>query len=133
LNNRHVRIVCAASAHVNVSVFYQPLTPPTGLGLLASPRGGFPRSGGAWLGRSQKDGLPSCCGGGGHMRRFKGLNCAAEKGAARSLPLSSRERDMDAKSSDPEGQHVGCPSLPAALPSGAFSMWMRVGGGRVIR
>ena len=45
------------------SILYQPLTPTTGLGLLASPRGGFPRSGGAWLGRSQKDGLPSCRGG----------------------------------------------------------------------
>src|SRR6516165_10525140 len=39
LDNRRVEIVCAASAHVNVSVFYQPLTPPTGLGLLAlAPR-----------------------------------------------------------------------------------------------
>jgi hypothetical protein len=32
----------AASARVNVSVFYQPLTPPTGLGLLTSLRGGVP-------------------------------------------------------------------------------------------
>src|SRR5262249_7131610 len=38
LNNRHVEILCAASAHVNVSVSYQPLTPPTGLGLLACSR-----------------------------------------------------------------------------------------------
>jgi len=37
----HVGIVCADSARVNVSVFYQPLTPPTGLGLLALPRDGF--------------------------------------------------------------------------------------------
>src|SRR5258708_30517040 len=37
-----LRILCAASAHVNVSVFYQPLTPPTGLGLLTSLRGGVP-------------------------------------------------------------------------------------------
>src|SRR5215470_7599424 len=59
---REVRLArgCAASARVNVSVLYQPLTPPTGLGLLASlPRRGFSRSGSAWLGRSQKDGLPS--------------------------------------------------------------------------
>src|SRR5262249_9006522 len=64
LDNRHVGIVCAASAHVNVSVLYQLLTPPAGLGPLASPRGGFPfRSGSAWLGRSQKDGLPSYRGG----------------------------------------------------------------------
>jgi|SRR6516162_4543251 len=38
LNNRDVEILCAASARVNVSVLYQPLTPPTDLGLLASPR-----------------------------------------------------------------------------------------------
>src|SRR5262249_46477834 len=37
LDNRHVEILCAASARVNVSVPYQPLTPPAGLGLLASP------------------------------------------------------------------------------------------------
>jgi hypothetical protein len=42
LNNRHVEILCAASARVNVSVFYQPLTPPTGLGLLTWLRGGVP-------------------------------------------------------------------------------------------
>jgi hypothetical protein len=30
-------ILCAASARVNVRIFYQPLTPLTGLGLLASP------------------------------------------------------------------------------------------------
>jgi hypothetical protein len=36
LDNRHVRIVCAALARVNVSVFYPPLTAPTGLGLLAA-------------------------------------------------------------------------------------------------
>jgi len=35
---RHVEIVCAALARVNVSAFCQPLTPPTDLGLLASPR-----------------------------------------------------------------------------------------------
>jgi len=63
LDNRHVEILCAASACVNVSVFYQPLTAPTALGLLGvAPRRGFSRSGSAWLGRSQKDGLPTCCG-----------------------------------------------------------------------
>src|SRR6266581_2959634 len=39
-DNRHV-VLCAASAHVIVSVFYQTLTPPTGLGLLALLRGGL--------------------------------------------------------------------------------------------
>src|SRR5262245_61822251 len=56
---RHVEILCAALARVNVSVLYQLLTPPNGLGLLASPSRQVPfRSGSAWLGRSQKDGLP---------------------------------------------------------------------------
>jgi hypothetical protein len=65
---RHIEILCAASARVNVSVLYQPLTPPSHLGLLASPRGGFLlRSGSVWLGRSQKDGLPFYRGG----RRFR--------------------------------------------------------------
>src|SRR5262252_4914784 len=58
---RHVEILCAALARVNVSVLYQLLTPPNGLGLLASPSRQVPfRSGSASLGRSQKDGLPSC-------------------------------------------------------------------------
>jgi hypothetical protein len=49
LDNRHVEIVCAASARVNVSVFYQPLTAPTGLGLLSvAPRRGTSRSGSAF-------------------------------------------------------------------------------------
>jgi hypothetical protein len=38
----HVGIVCAASAHVNVRTFYQPLTALTGLGLLGiAPRRSF--------------------------------------------------------------------------------------------
>jgi hypothetical protein len=39
---------------------YQPLTAPTGVGLLgvSAPRRGSSRSSSAWLGRSQKDGLP---------------------------------------------------------------------------
>src|SRR5262249_40596482 len=92
LDNRHAEIVCAASAHVNVSILYQPLTAPARLGLLASPRGGKSRSGSAWLGRSQKDGLPSCRGwevsfaGQGHRLAHRG-------GAASSLPLSKRERE----------------------------------------
>jgi len=40
--------------------FTNSLTPPTGLGLLASLAAGFSRSGSARLGRSQKDGLPTC-------------------------------------------------------------------------
>src|SRR5215469_2605214 len=40
--------------------FTNALTPPTGLGLLASSlAAGNSRSGSAWLGRSQKDGLPT--------------------------------------------------------------------------
>jgi len=41
--------------------FTNSLTPPSGLGLLASPRQETPRSGSVWLGL-QKDGLPSCRG-----------------------------------------------------------------------
>src|SRR5207244_12517965 len=39
VNDPHVEILCAASTRVNVRIFYQPLTPPTSVGLLASPRG----------------------------------------------------------------------------------------------
>src|SRR5262245_49643912 len=43
--------------------FTNSLTAPTGFGLLTSLRGGFShRSGSAWPGRSQKDGLPSARG-----------------------------------------------------------------------
>src|SRR5262249_43769366 len=53
--------------------FTKSLTPPTGLGLLGvAPRWAFSRSGSAWLGRSQKDGLPTCRG--GHALRFKAIN-----------------------------------------------------------
>ena len=34
------------------------------------------------------------------MRRFKAINSRTEEGAAWSLPLSNRERDMDAKTRD---------------------------------
>src|SRR5215471_11842278 len=72
--------------------FTNSLTPPARLGLLASPpRAGFSRSGSAWLGRSQKDGLPTCRG--GSYQRFKAINLRTEEGAAWSLPLSNRERE----------------------------------------
>ena len=66
--------------------FYQPLTAPTGLGLLrVAPRRGFSRSGSAWLGRSRKDGLPTRC---GDMRiTVQGHQLAQQGGAAWSLPL----------------------------------------------
>src|SRR5262249_12241913 len=62
LDNRYVEIVCAASARVNVSVFYQFVDTtnrpwPTSVALC----GGESRSGSAWLGL-QKDGLPACRG-----------------------------------------------------------------------
>ena len=69
--------------------FTNSLTPPTGLGLLASPRAaGNSRSGSAWLGRSQKDGLPSCRAGGDISFAVQGHRLALE-GAAWSLPLSN--------------------------------------------
>jgi hypothetical protein len=77
-----LRDVSAMSAY-----FINPLTPPTGLGLLASPTAaGSSRSGSARLGCSQKDGLPSRsralmrCRAQGHRLPHRG-------GAAWSLPL----------------------------------------------
>src|SRR5262245_17712799 len=84
-------IVGAARIRVNVRIFYQALTSPTGLGLLASPAAGSPRSGSAWLGRSQKDGLPAARGE-VHYRRLKTID-SRWGGAAWSLPLSNRERE----------------------------------------
>src|SRR5262249_12998974 len=53
--NRHIAERASMSAY-----FTNALTPPTGLGLLASSlAAGNSRSGSAWLGRSQKDGLPT--------------------------------------------------------------------------
>src|SRR5262249_53960736 len=64
--------------------FANSLTPPTGFGLLTSLRGGFShRSGSAWPGRSQKDGLPSARG--ESRQRFKAIN-SRTGGAAGSLP-----------------------------------------------
>src|SRR5262249_28776779 len=98
LDNRHVEILCAASAHVNVSVLYQPLTPPTGLGLLASPRGRqIPvgqRVARSFLERWPAD-LPRDI-----SLPVQGHQLAHRGGAAWSLPLSNRERDMDARTRD---------------------------------
>src|SRR5262245_46118649 len=84
LDNRHVEIVCAASARVNVSVFYQFVDTtnrpsPTSVALC----GGESRSGSAWLGRSQKDVLPR---GGRRFIRGQGYQLAHTGGAAWSLP-----------------------------------------------
>src|SRR5262249_36429247 len=73
LDNRHVEIVCAASARVNVSVLYQFVDSanwPWPTGVLAAST--F-RSGGAWLGRSQK---MACrlAREGKHSQRFKAIN-----------------------------------------------------------
>jgi hypothetical protein len=85
-DNRHVEIVCPASAHVNVSVLYQfvdsakPRWPTS-----VAPRRLLLRSGSAWLGRSQKDGLPSCRG--VNATAVQGHQLAHRGGAAWSLPL----------------------------------------------
>jgi hypothetical protein len=85
-DDRHVEIFCAASARVNVRIFYQPLTAPTGLGLLGvTPRRGFSRSGSARLGRSQKDGLPTCRG--GYAFRFKAINSRTGEGQPGRCPF----------------------------------------------
>jgi hypothetical protein len=84
--NRHVEIVCAASARVNVRIFYQPLTAPAGLGLLGvASRRGFSRSGSARLGRSQKDGLPTCRE--GYAFRLKAINSRTREGQPGRCPF----------------------------------------------
>jgi hypothetical protein len=72
--------------------FTNSLTPPTGLGLLASPRGGF-SFGRAACGSvaPRKMACRSAAGGSACSRRFKAINSRTEEGAARSLPLSNRE------------------------------------------
>jgi hypothetical protein len=66
--------------------FTNALTPPTGLGLLASLAAGLFRSGSAWLGRSQKDGLPTCregpCG-----KKVQGHQLAHREGQPRRCPF----------------------------------------------
>ena len=72
--------------------FTNSLTPPTRVGPLASlSRREFFRSGSAWLGRSQRDGLPSAA----RVEMFSFAvqgHRLARRGAAWSLPLSNRER-----------------------------------------
>jgi len=68
--------------------FTNALTPPTGLGLLASPlAAGNSRSGSAWLGRSQKDGLPSCRAGGRHFIRGSRPSTRAQGGQPGRCPF----------------------------------------------
>jgi hypothetical protein len=95
-NNRHVGIFGAAQIRVNVRIFYQSVDTadrawPTSI---APQRVSF-RSGSAWLGRSQKDGLPPRPGLREHSS-VQGHQLALE-GAAWSLPLSNRERGMEVK------------------------------------
>jgi hypothetical protein len=90
-NNRHVEIVCAASAHVNVSVLYQFVDPANWpWPIRVALRQGLSRSGSAWTGRSQKDGLPSCR---GRVSYGSRPSTRAQGGAAWSLPLSNPERE----------------------------------------
>ena len=80
----------APRQHTSMSAYFtNSLTAPRSLDLLTSPRGGFLlRSGSARLGRSQKDGLPSCRAGGDISFAVQGHRLALE-GAAWSLPLSN--------------------------------------------
>jgi hypothetical protein len=62
------------------------LTAPTGLGLLGvASRRGFSRSGSARLGRSQKDGLPTCRE--GYAFRFKAINSRTREGQPGRCPF----------------------------------------------
>jgi hypothetical protein len=84
LDNRHVEIVCAASARVNVRIFYQPLTAPTGLGLLLTlpPRQASP-SVGQRAARSLPERWPAVLSrGDAHSQRFKAIDSRTEEGAA---------------------------------------------------
>ena len=64
LDNRHVEILRAALARVNVSVLYQFVdTANRPWPTWRHSAAGLFRSGSAWPGRSQKDGLPTCRGG----------------------------------------------------------------------
>jgi len=80
--------------------FTNSLTPPTGLGLLASPsrRVSF-RSGSAWLGRSQKDGLPPRCGRDCRHSGSRPSTRAQGRGSLVAAPFKSGA-GMDAKSRD---------------------------------
>ena len=93
LDNRHVEIVCATSARVNVSVLYQFVDTanrpwPTSV----APRR-FSPSVGQRVARSLPERWPAVPAAGGRMRRFKAINSRTEEGAAWSLPLSNRERE----------------------------------------
>src|SRR5262249_30354959 len=97
---------------------YQPLTPPTGLGLLASPRGGaFSRSGSAWS-RSLPERWPAVLAAGRHgFIRLKAIN--SRTGAGRSLPLLNRGGG--------NGRQVARPRF-ALLPVAVLRS-LRLGGG----
>src|SRR5262249_16812276 len=85
--------------------FTNSLTPPTGLGLLASLAAGFSRSGSARLGRSQKDGLPK-----GDALRFKAINSRTGRGSPVAAPFN-RERQWTPR-------HA---TLPFSPPSRSFA------------
>src|SRR5262249_18024955 len=79
--------------------FTNSLTPPAGLGLLASPSRQVPfRSGSAWLGRSQKDGLPSCRG--GVVSAVQGHQLAHRRGGSLVAAPFESGAGMDAKTRD---------------------------------
>ena len=81
----------ARRQHTSMSAYFtNSLTPPTSLGLLASPSRQVPfRSSSAWLGRSQKDGLPSCRGEHGFYR-FKAINSRTGEGQPGRCPFLIR-------------------------------------------
>src|SRR6516165_3177901 len=78
----------ARRQHTSMSAYFtNSLTPPTGLGLLALPRGRESRSGSAWLGRSQKDGLPTYRG--IFHYGFKAINLRMRRGLPGRCPFQS--------------------------------------------
>src|SRR5262249_28447921 len=85
--------------------FTNSLTAPRSLGVLASLRGGGSFPGGQRVAGSLPERWPAALPRGWSTLRFKAINSRTERerergGAAWSLPLSNRKRDMDAKSRD---------------------------------
>src|SRR5215469_9685256 len=89
LDNRHVRIVCAASAHVNVSVLYQFVDTanrpwPTGV---APRRISFGRAARGSVAPRKMACRPAA---GGRMRRFKAIQLAHRRGGSLVAAPSNR-------------------------------------------
>jgi hypothetical protein len=119
LDNHHGEILCAASARVNVSVFYQSFDTanqpwPTSIVLAA----GSSRSGSAWLGRSQKDGLPSRSRGVSWRLRLKAINSRTGEGQLGCCPFKLGASARPRRTRDGSDGGNNKPRLPHSLRAG---------------